>query len=114
MTRLDSVFFKAITKDTVTFKIGAEGANWREVTLPFQEVNEYIKNGTLWKRLEELVDEVSLSNTELNPDGLKCPVCNSHKSTFLRGFKSWWFCGFCGAHLYLDKAHKVLTIKAKR
>ena len=114
MTRLDAVFFTKTTKDFVSFKIGAEGALWREVKLPFQEVNECIKTGTLWKRLEELVDEVSLSKTELNPDGLKCPVCNSYKSTFLRPYKVWWFCGFCGSHLYLSKDKKVLTIKAIR
>jgi len=114
VTRLDSVFFKEITKDTVTLKIGAEGATWREVILPFQEVNKCIRNGTLWECLEKLVEEVPLTKNEVNPDNFKCPVCNSYKSTFLRGYKSWWFCGFCGTHLNFDKVNKVLTIKAKR
>jgi hypothetical protein len=114
VTKLDSVFFKETTKDKVSFKIGAEGAQWREVTLPLEEVNQRIKDGTLWSRLEELALEVPLTKPESSPEQFKCPVCNSYKSTFLRGYKVWWFCGFCGAHLTLDKANNRLIVRRKR
>lgn len=103
---LNSVFVHRIDHETMYCKVMADGLNWREITIPLEELN----HATFWDKVKELVAEAPIAPSENNT--LTCPVCQAHNSTFLREFKARYFCGFCGTHLRYqnDKLEVILTL----
>ena len=43
---------------------------------------------------------------------IPCPACGSKRSTFLRKYGRFYFCGFCGSHLSIN-TDKTINIIAR-
>ena len=95
--RFDSIFMTEFKNGMVYIQVSADGEPWRRVEMPISD----LKDKTFFDKLKELVEKAPMNESERSE--YPCPSCGSKKATFLRGYKRWRFCGFCGAHLRLTK-----------
>jgi len=103
--KFETVFIKKIEDKTLTIKVGADGEPWRKVVMDFKD----LRNKKFWKKLEQATKEAPINEFERSDH--KCVICNSNKKSTFRGYKKWYFCGFCGAHYELVKGKMELICK---